>query len=72
MYLQFLSFLQTDMTQVFEILSQVRQQLTYSTLPISWVMIMGDDTRSLGISNHVIDLVKPGELGPHMLSINLS
>ena len=27
----FMSFLHTDMAQVFEILSQVRQELTYST-----------------------------------------
>ena len=31
MYLQFLSFLHTDMMQVVEILSRVRQGLTYST-----------------------------------------
>ena len=31
MYLQFISFLHADMTQVFEIIPEVRQELTYST-----------------------------------------
>ena len=38
-YLHFVSFLHIDMTQVVEILPQVRQELIYSTLSISWVLM---------------------------------
>ena len=38
-YLQFVSFLHNDMAQVIEILPHVRQDLTYSTESISWVMM---------------------------------
>ena len=37
--LKFISFLHTDMTQVVEILPQVRQILTYSTQSKSWVLM---------------------------------
>ena len=37
-YLRFVSFLHCDMTQVAEILPQVRKELTYSRLSISWVL----------------------------------
>ena len=33
-----MSFLHIDKTQIVEILPQVRQELTYSTWPISWVL----------------------------------
>ena len=39
MYLQFLSFLDTDMTQVVEILSHGRQGPNYFTLSMSWVLM---------------------------------
>ena len=39
MYLWFIPFLYADMTQVVEILPHVRQDLTYSTLPIPWVLM---------------------------------
>ena len=38
LYLNFMSFLHIDMAQVLEILPQVRQELTYSTWSISWVL----------------------------------
>ena len=38
-YLRFVSFLHCDMTQVAEILPQVRKELTYSRLSISWVLM---------------------------------
>ena len=38
-YLWFITFLQTDMTPVVEILSHVRQELTYSTQSISWMLM---------------------------------
>ena len=38
-YLHFVSFLHIDMTQVVEILPQVRQEIIYSTLSISWVLM---------------------------------
>ena len=50
MCLQFISFLHTDMTQVVEILPRVRQG--FARCP--------GEARSQGISNHDIDLVKPG------------
>ena len=39
MYLQFISFLHTDMTQVVENLPLISQELTYSTWSISWVLM---------------------------------
>ena len=39
MYLQFITFLHTDITQVVEILSHVRQELTYSTHSILCVLM---------------------------------
>ena len=38
-YIQFLSILHTDMTQVVEILSHLRQELVYSTWSISWALM---------------------------------
>ena len=38
-YLHFMSFLHIDMTQVVEILPQVRQGPTYSTESVSWVLM---------------------------------
>ena len=38
-YLQYLSFLHTDMTQVVEILFRVRQGHTYSTESLAWVLM---------------------------------
>ena len=35
----YMSFLHTDMKQVVEILPQVRQEITYSTLSISWLLM---------------------------------
>ena len=39
-YLRFMSFLHIDMTQVVEILPQVRQELAYSIQWILWVLVM--------------------------------
>ena len=39
MRLQFISFLHTDITQLVKILSRVRQEITYSTLSITWVLM---------------------------------
>ena len=38
-YLHFVSFLHIDTTQVFEILPQIRQEPTYSTQSISWLLM---------------------------------
>ena len=38
-YLHFMSFLHIDMTQVVEILRQIRQGPTYSTKSISWLLV---------------------------------
>ena len=38
-YLHFISSYRTDMTEVFEILPQVRQGITYSRKSISWVLM---------------------------------
>ena len=38
-YLHFMSFLHMDKTQVVEILLHVRQEITYSTLSVSWVLL---------------------------------
>ena len=38
-YLHFMSFFHIDMTQVVEIFPQVRQELTYFTQSISWVLM---------------------------------
>ena len=56
--LQFMSFLRNDMTQVVEILLQVRQGPNHFIYWILW-LLMSWDARSQGISNHDIDLVKP-------------
>ena len=56
MYLQYLSFLCTDMTQVVGILPRVRQGHAYSTHHGCW---WPGDTRSQGISNNDIELIKP-------------
>ena len=56
MYLQFISFLHSDESQVVEILPHVRQDLTYSTWSKSWVMF--GDIKSQGISNHDIDYIE--------------
>ena len=62
-YLQYLSFLQTNTTQVVEILPLVRQG---PTVPSVSSLYHGcwrpGDARRQGISNHDIDLVKPGYL----------
>ena len=50
-FTQLISFLHTDMTQVVEILPHVWQGPT---------QYHGCNARSQGISNHDIDLVKPG------------
>ena len=56
-YLHFVSFINIDMTQAVEILSQVRQELTYSSqYHQCWCP---GNVRSQGISNHDIDLLKP-------------
>ena len=39
MYLQLISFLHNDITQLVEILPHIRQELYYSTKTISWVLI---------------------------------
>ena len=38
-YLHFVSFFHIDVTQVVEILPQIRQEPTYSTKPISWLLM---------------------------------
>ena len=58
-YLHFVSFLHIDTTQVVEILPQIRQELAYSTYSIYHGCWCPGDVRSLGISSHDIDLVKP-------------
>ena len=54
MYVQFISFLHTDMTHVAEILSDVRQELAYSTVNIHVYhgCCCPGAVRSQGISNH--------------------
>ena len=56
-YIYILLFIHIDMTQVFEILPEVRQELSCSK-SISWVLMFFDE-RGQGNSNHDIDLVKP-------------
>ena len=70
LYLQFILRLHNDCTQTVEILPRVRQELTYSTLLISWVL-MSCNTRSQGISNHDIDLIKPWITRSRMLRVNI-
>ena len=38
-YLHFVSFLHIDVSEVFEILPQIRQEFIYSTKSISWVLM---------------------------------
>ena len=54
MYLQFISFLHTDMTKVVDILSHIRQEFTYPTKSILWVL-MSWRHKGIGIirSSHV-------------------
>ena len=54
-YLHFMSFLHINMTQAVEIIPQVRQELTYSTQSISWLLMFWRQ----GISNHDIYYVEP-------------
>ena len=63
MYLHFISLLHNDMKQVAEIFHRVRQELTYSTYSVLWVL-MSWWPRKPGIINDDTDQVKPGLLGP--------
>ena len=57
-YLQFVSFILIDLTQVLKILPQVREGPTYSIQSISW-LLMSCDVRSQNIRSHDVDLDKP-------------
>ena len=67
MCFHFMLFLHIDMTQVVQILPQVRRKPTYSTHGC-WCP---GNTRNKGISNRDIGLVKPSELGSLTLRVNL-
>ena len=61
----------TDMTQVVEILPQVRQDKVLSILHSQYhACLCPGDARSQDISNHDINCVQPNQFGPRMLMIN--
>ena len=69
-YLKFISFLHTDMTQVFEIFPHVRQEITllHSKFHGCWGR---GKAKIQGINNHDIDFVEPEYFGPHTLRVSV-
>ena len=69
-YLHFMSHLLIDMAQVVKIIIQVRQEITYSTYSISWVL-MSWRRKELGDQQPWYYYVQPGSLGARTLRAEL-